>query len=114
MAKARALDQRRTLDPQYPQDHADDGTDRHCALQESHGPSRRGDGVHKAVTQLVSDLAKSGLEVSHPLLEPREKTQTAILLVLTGNRGLCGGYNSDVVRHAAVRWHELKADSSAC
>ncbi len=64
----------------------------------------------KRVTQLVSDLAKSGLEVSHPLLEPREKTQTAILLVLTGNRGLCGGYNSGVVRHAAVRWHELKAD----
>jgi F-type H+-transporting ATPase subunit gamma len=64
----------------------------------------------KRVTQLVSDLAQSGLEVSHPLLEPREKTQTAILLVLTGNRGLCGGYNSSVVRQAAVRWHELKAN----
>jgi F-type H+-transporting ATPase subunit gamma len=64
----------------------------------------------RRVTQLVSDLAQSGLEVSHPLLEPREETQTAILLVLTGNRGLCGGYNSSVVRHATVRWHELKAD----
>jgi F-type H+-transporting ATPase subunit gamma len=63
----------------------------------------------RRVTQLVADLANSGLEVSHPLLEPREKTHTAILLVLTGNRGLCGGYNSSVTRLAAARWHELKA-----
>ncbi len=62
----------------------------------------------KRITQLVSDLAHSGLEVSHPLLEAREKTERAILLVLTGNRGLCGGYNSNVVRQALVRWNELK------
>ncbi len=63
----------------------------------------------KRITQLVSDLAHSGLEVSHPLLESREKTERAILLVLTGNRGLCGGYNSNVVRQAFARFHELKA-----
>ena len=63
----------------------------------------------KRITQLVADLANSGLEVSHPLLEGREKTERAILLVLTGNRGLCGGYNSNVVRQAAARFNELKA-----
>jgi F-type H+-transporting ATPase subunit gamma len=63
----------------------------------------------RRVTQLVADLAHSGLEVSHPLLEPREKTETAILLVLTGNRGLCGGYNSGVVRQATLRLNELKS-----
>src|SRR5438876_867449 len=63
----------------------------------------------KRITQLVADLANSGLEVSHPLLEGREKSERAILLVLTGNRGLCGGYNSNVVRQAAVRFNELKA-----
>jgi F-type H+-transporting ATPase subunit gamma len=63
----------------------------------------------KRITQLVADLANSGLEVSHPLLEGREKTERAILLVLTGNRGLCGGYNSNVVRQAAARFSELKA-----
>ncbi len=61
----------------------------------------------RRITQLVSDLAQSGLEVSHPLLKPREQTERAILLVLTGNRGLCGGYNSSVVRLAAVRLAEL-------
>ena len=35
----------------------------------------------KRITKLVADLAQSGLEVSHPLLEPREKTNRAILLV---------------------------------
>src|SRR3984957_19364992 len=63
----------------------------------------------RRITQLVSDLAHSGLEVSHPLLEGREKTERAILLVLTGNRGLCGGYNSNIVRLANARFAELKA-----
>jgi F-type H+-transporting ATPase subunit gamma len=59
------------------------------------------------ITQLVSDLVASGLEVSHPLLEGREKTDRAILLVLSANRGLCGGYNSSVQRAALVRYQEL-------
>ncbi|HEY2762378.1 MAG TPA: ATP synthase F1 subunit gamma [Pirellulales bacterium] len=62
----------------------------------------------KRITKLVSDLAQSGLEVSHPLLEPREKINRAILLVITGNRGLCGGYNSNAFRQAWARYNELK------
>ncbi len=63
----------------------------------------------KRITRLVADLAQSGMEVSHPLLQPREKTNRAILLVITGNRGLCGGYNSNVFRQALARYNELKA-----
>ena len=63
----------------------------------------------KRITALVADLAHSGLEVSHPLLEPREEIKSAVLLVLTGNRGLCGGYNSNVQRAALIRWKELQA-----
>jgi len=63
----------------------------------------------KRITQLVSDLANSGMEVSHPLLKGREKTERAILLVLTANRGLCGGYNGNVVRAGAARWQDLTA-----
>ena len=37
----------------------------------------------RRITSVVSDLAKAGLEVSHPLLEPREETKAATLLVLT-------------------------------
>jgi F-type H+-transporting ATPase subunit gamma len=61
----------------------------------------------RRITQLVADLATSGLEVKHPLLEGREKTNRAVLLVLTANRGLCGGYNSIVQRAGFARYHEL-------
>lgn len=63
----------------------------------------------RRITALVSDLARSGLEVSHPLLEPRPETKRAVLLVLTGNRGLCGGYNSNVLRQGFHRLAELQA-----
>ena len=62
------------------------------------------------ITSLVTDLAQAGLEVSHPLLEPREVTKRATLLVLTGNRGLCGGYNSNVQRLALPRILEMRKE----
>ena len=65
-------------------------------------------GYTKRITQVVNDLAKSGLEVSHPLLEKRDETKSASLLVLTSNRGLCGGYNGNVLRAATERRNELQ------
>jgi F-type H+-transporting ATPase subunit gamma len=56
------------------------------------------------ITQIVSDLASAGRKVSHPLLEPRPQADTATLLVLSANRGLCGGYNASVVRLGLVRY----------
>ena len=61
----------------------------------------------RRITNLVKSLANTGLEVSHPLLEPRETVERAALLVLTANRGLCGGYNSAVFRNAYGRFQEL-------
>jgi F-type H+-transporting ATPase subunit gamma len=63
----------------------------------------------KRITALVAELATAGLEVSHPLLEARAEVKTAALLVLTGNRGLCGGYNSNVLRAALARWKEFES-----
>jgi F-type H+-transporting ATPase subunit gamma len=63
----------------------------------------------KRITQLVADLAASGRELKHPLLEARETIQRAVLLVLTANRGLCGGYNSNVQRAGFQRYAELKS-----
>ena len=62
----------------------------------------------KRITALVGHLARAGLEVSHPLLQPREETRRAILLVLTANRGLCGGYNGNVLRQGYARLEELR------
>jgi len=62
----------------------------------------------RRITQVVADLARAGLAVSHPLLEAHEQTNNAVLLVLTANRGLCGGYNGSVLRTALPRLEELK------
>jgi len=59
------------------------------------------------ITQLVADLAAAGLDVSHPLLEDRPETKRSTLLVLTGNRGLCGGYNSNILRKAVSHHKEV-------
>ncbi|HLA84972.1 MAG TPA: ATP synthase F1 subunit gamma [Thermoguttaceae bacterium] len=62
------------------------------------------------ITKLVADLAHSGLEVTHPLLEPRAETRRALLLVLSANRGMCAGYNGNIVRLASARFKELRKD----
>ncbi len=59
------------------------------------------------MAKVVSDLSKAGLDVSHPLLEPRETTSKSVMLVLSSNRGLCGGYNGNVLRLATQRYREL-------
>jgi F-type H+-transporting ATPase subunit gamma len=66
------------------------------------------------ITKLVADLSRSGLKVTHPLLEKRDETKRAILLVITGNRGLCGGYNGNVQRAGLARWNELSQFVPQC
>ncbi|MEL7051290.1 MAG: F0F1 ATP synthase subunit gamma, partial [Cyanobacteria bacterium J06588_5] len=44
-----------------------------------------------------------------PLLQQRDVEKVA-LLVISGDRGLCGGYNSNVIRRAENRAKELKAE----
>ncbi|MBQ1455045.1 MAG: ATP synthase F1 subunit gamma [Thermoguttaceae bacterium] len=62
------------------------------------------------IAALVGDLARAGMKVTHPLLEERPERKSTALLVLTANRGLCGGYNSAILRIAHKRLDELKAD----
>lgn len=57
---------------------------------------------------LVDHLIRSGLQARHPLLEPRSTICRATLLVLTANRGLCGGYNSSVLRLAYAHLEQLR------
>lgn len=47
-------------------------------------------------------------DVDLPLLKQRE-VKTVALFVVTGDRGLCGGYNTNVIKKAEQRAAELKA-----
>ena len=62
----------------------------------------------KKITEVVAGLAKAGLKVSHPLLEAHPETKNATLLIMTANRGLCGGYNGSVLRAGLARLEELR------
>lgn len=62
----------------------------------------------RRIEQIVRSLAASGLTVQHPLLEPRPVPKRAVLLVLTANRGLCGGFNGNLIRAGMRRLEELK------
>ncbi len=64
------------------------------------------------ITQIVRDLAGAGLEVSHPLLAERAEVKTATLLMLTSNRGLCGGYNGSVIRAAMITRGEIEGSGA--
>ena len=53
----------------------------------------------KKIAELVADLSQVAVQgFTHPLLQPHPTDKNAILLVLTSNRGLCGGFNSGVLR----------------
>ena len=64
----------------------------------------------KKIAEIVSDLSKVDLDFSHPLLQTPDEEKNSILLVLTSNRGLCGGYNAGVLRQAQTRIREAESN----
>jgi F-type H+-transporting ATPase subunit gamma len=58
---------------------------------------------------IVQDLAGNVSDVSHPLLQSRDQLKQVEMMLLTSNRGLCGGYNGAVIRAALARRQEIAA-----
>ncbi len=60
------------------------------------------------ITEVVKDLAAAGgMSSQSPLLKSREQVRTTAYVVISADRGLCGGYNAGVQRAAEG---EVKAD----
>lgn len=62
------------------------------------------------ITQVIQDLAAGGADVNHPLLRPVEDVKKVGVLVLAGDRGLAGAYNSHVIRLAEREVQAARAD----
>ena len=62
----------------------------------------------RKISEIVGDLGRANLKFSHPLLEQRTEEKRSVLLVLTANRGLCGGYNASVLRQSLTYIRVLK------
>lgn len=54
----------------------------------------------RKIAELAAELSAGAANISHPLLDKRAEVKSSILLVLTSNRGLCGGYNASILREA--------------
>nr|WP_042195108.1 F0F1 ATP synthase subunit gamma [Kibdelosporangium sp. MJ126-NF4]CEL21672.1 ATP synthase gamma chain [Kibdelosporangium sp. MJ126-NF4]CTQ92452.1 ATP synthase gamma chain (EC 3.6.3.14) [Kibdelosporangium sp. MJ126-NF4] len=52
------------------------------------------------ITNVLSALAGAASNLDHPLLTERENPTRAGVLIVTSDRGLCGGYNANVLRAA--------------
>ena len=57
--------------------------------------------------ELVADLSSAAGETQHPLMESPTADKTA-LVVISSNRGLCGGYNANVLRQAVQHVESVK------
>jgi F-type H+-transporting ATPase subunit gamma len=63
----------------------------------------------KQLVKILENISAAGADVIHPLLEVRPTKRTAVL-VLSGNRGLCGGYNSNIVRQSVAMIGQWKSE----
>jgi F-type H+-transporting ATPase subunit gamma len=63
-----------------------------------------------ALREVLSSVATRVEELDHPLLHAREE-HSVLLVVVTADKGLCGAFNSNVIRAAvnAVREHKWSA-----
>jgi F-type H+-transporting ATPase subunit gamma len=62
-----------------------------------------------ALREIVSGLYSAELSHKYPILRRPEKVQRAAILLLTANRGLCGGFNSNLIKQARNLMQELRA-----
>jgi F-type H+-transporting ATPase subunit gamma len=67
----------------------------------------------RKIAEMAADLGESTASTPHPLYERREPVANALLLVLSSNRGLAGGYNGNVLRAALRDYQDLQAEGAA-
>ncbi len=61
------------------------------------------------LAELAANLTRTaGGGATHPLLVSRDQVRRSALIGITSARGLCGGYNSNVLRAAVQHLEELK------
>src|SRR5687768_11307725 len=66
------------------------------------------------IRQLVAEVAAAAGDVEHPLISgPAESPKREVLLVITSDRGLCGAYNSNVLRKAISHARDLRSRNIA-
>jgi F-type H+-transporting ATPase subunit gamma len=71
--------------------------------------AQEADAYTRKIADLAADLSASATGLKHPLLEKRDPIKNTVLLVLAANRGLCGGYNSSILRELNAALRQIQA-----
>ena len=48
--------------------------------------------------ELISRLSSSGAQQNHPLVKPKKVVNKALFVLFTSDKGLCGGFNNNLIR----------------
>ena len=64
------------------------------------------------LAELVGDLSRAAGSTDHPLMSTHDDVDQGALVVITSNRGLCGGYNANVLR-TAIEHIDAEADGGS-
>ncbi|HNQ22894.1 MAG TPA: ATP synthase F1 subunit gamma [Phycisphaerae bacterium] len=67
----------------------------------------------RELAALVRALAQAAGDVQHPLMRTPETVRRCDLLIITSNRGLCGGYNTGILRCALAELEKLEREQVA-
>jgi F-type H+-transporting ATPase subunit gamma len=59
--------------------------------------------------EIISSVASASGGFKHPLLEAHDNPRKAVVIVLTADRGLCGAFNSNILKLAKSLVADLKA-----
>lgn len=60
--------------------------------------------------QTLAEVAAAQTDAAHPLLEARDQVRSLALVVITSDRGLAGGFNSNVLKRAEAFLAEREPD----
>ncbi|KQY90621.1 F0F1 ATP synthase subunit gamma [Pelomonas sp. Root1444] len=61
------------------------------------------------IGSIASELAKANPEYRHPFLVKNEQAKTVGMVVVTTDKGLCGGLNTNLLRAATAKLKEVEA-----
>jgi len=64
----------------------------------------------ETLLNIANSLKKQG-SLNHPLIEKRNKNKKELIILISSNRGLCGGFNSAIISKAIKSIKKYEADS---
>src|SRR5438552_15200558 len=67
----------------------------------------------ETMRELIAGVGRAAASVRLPLLEQREQVGTVLVVPLTGDRGLAGAFNAQVLRRALALERRLVGDGKA-